>query len=350
MQVAACHAVIGEGAQKPWYVLPVHVISAAVVRYPGRVPNRADKTRKLTMTINKLWILPGMAVVIGVFMLGWMIGSGRAPMQQSQGLDRPETQPITAAGNQADIKRDGRAPAAAVSVETPADSIARQESRQLPAGGARNSLVGMERRLTSAATDDLEAIFLAAHNYRALPPPAASQTRKAASGVIARQHAATGLTDNPQETMAVALDSTPSPALRKPDKNASGTTSFPAPATVNASDEGSTPPTPSHTTTSTAMAMQHQEAVTEQPPAVTASNKGPWVINLVSTPSKADADRMTGKALSRGIQTEQQEATVKGKQYWRVQITGFATEEDARNYSETVRQKLGLKAVWIKKR
>ncbi len=350
-QFAAVLAEIGEGAQNPECMLPTFAISTAAVRHPERVTSETDNARTHNMTINKLWILPGMAVVIGIFMLGWMIGSGRAPEQQSQGLDRSETQPITTVGSQADIKRDGRTATTAEPFETPTALIARQKSRQLPAGGARNSLVAMERRLISSATDDLQAILRVTQDYRVLSAVSAGYRKKAASGVSTRPQATTGLTGNPQDTGEAALDSTASSDMGKPGKTASGETAFLAPSKDNAADEGSTPPRSSHTTTtSTAMVMQHQEAVTEQSPADTAGSKGPWVINLVSAPSKADADRMTKKALTRDILTEQQEVTVKGKPYWRVQMTGFATAEDARNHSEAAREKLGLKSVWIMKR
>ncbi len=79
-------------------------------------------------------------------------------------------------------------------------------------------------------------------------------------------------------------------------------------------------------------------------------NTGPWVINLVSSPSKSDADRLEEKARSSDIQTQQQQVTVKGKQYWRVQITGFSTAGEARIYADTAMEKLGLKDVWIMKR
>lgn len=339
----------------PLNLQPVHIISTATVRHPRRLPDRTDKTRKLNMTKNKLWIFMGMSmtVLIGVFMLSWMIGPDRAPVQQSQGLDQPmmqqsqgldrprvqqsqgidqpETQSITAAGSQAYIKRDRTATAELV--EIPAYFVSRGSSL-LPAGKARDSLVDIERRLTSST----------------------NAKRKAASGVSVRPQSDTGLTANPQDTVMTALHSTASSTPGQLDKAVPETTaSFapapaPAPATVNTDDEGSPLPGPSHTTTSIAKAEQYQETVIEQLPVVTAVNEGPWVINLVSTPSKADADRITEKALSRNIQTEQQEVTVKGKQYWRVQITGFKTAEDARNHSETAKEILGLQSIWIFKR
>ena len=91
-------------------------------------------------------------------------------------------------------------------------------------------------------------------------------------------------------------------------------------------------------------------AVANKQPTVGVDKDGPWAINLVSSLSKADAERLAEKARSRDIQTQQQQVTVKGKQYWRVQITGFSTMEEARTYVDTAKEKLGLKEVWIMKR
>lgn len=84
----------------------------------------------------------------------------------------------------------------------------------------------------------------------------------------------------------------------------------------------------------------------EQRPAG-ADKPGPWLINLASLPSQSDAERFMQRARSRDIDTVQQQVTVKGKEYWRVQITGFSTAADARAYAGTVKEKLGLKDVWI---
>jgi hypothetical protein len=80
------------------------------------------------------------------------------------------------------------------------------------------------------------------------------------------------------------------------------------------------------------------------------STGGPWAINLVSSSRKADADRFAEKARSIDIKTEQQVVTIKGHQYWRVQITGFASAKEAGSYAGTARAKLGLKDVWITRR
>ena len=83
---------------------------------------------------------------------------------------------------------------------------------------------------------------------------------------------------------------------------------------------------------------------------VTSAQQGQWVVNLASSPSQADANRFAAMARSRGIETQQQQVTVKGKDYWRVQTTGFPTAAEAQTYAGTVREKLELPNVWITRR
>ncbi len=88
----------------------------------------------------------------------------------------------------------------------------------------------------------------------------------------------------------------------------------------------------------------------EEPHPAKSTGTGAWVINLVSLPSQADADQFSARARSKGVHTEQQNVTVKGKKYWRVQIIGFFSSEEAKSHSNSAKQKLGLKDVWIMKR
>ena len=78
--------------------------------------------------------------------------------------------------------------------------------------------------------------------------------------------------------------------------------------------------------------------------------KSPWVVNLVSLSNKAAADRFSTKARSRDIQAEWYAVTVKGKQYWRVHASGFSTAAEAKSQANIIKEKLGLKDVWITKR
>jgi hypothetical protein len=85
-------------------------------------------------------------------------------------------------------------------------------------------------------------------------------------------------------------------------------------------------------------------------PAPADSGDGPWVINLVSLYEQAAADRFTRRARDLGLAVEQNQAQVKGRPVWRLQVAGFATRDEAQAYSEANKDKLGLKKVWIFKR
>ena len=56
---------------------------------------------------------------------------------------------------------------------------------------------------------------------------------------------------------------------------------------------------------------------------VNIGSKSPWVVNLVSLSNKAAADRFSARARSKDIQAEWNAVTVKGKQYWRVHVSGI---------------------------
>ena len=74
---------------------------------------------------------------------------------------------------------------------------------------------------------------------------------------------------------------------------------------------------------------------------------GPWIINLLSSRRKQDTDRLARIAATHGIPVVQSRAIVKGKEYWRLQMTGFSSAAEAKNYAIPVKQKLGIKDVWI---
>jgi hypothetical protein len=82
-------------------------------------------------------------------------------------------------------------------------------------------------------------------------------------------------------------------------------------------------------------------------PGQDAGMHGPWVINLLSSPKKSDADRFADKARNQGIAVEQGTVSVKGREFFRVQLTGFLTKKQAEESARPVKDKLGLKDVWI---
>jgi cell division septation protein DedD len=85
-------------------------------------------------------------------------------------------------------------------------------------------------------------------------------------------------------------------------------------------------------------------------PQETNRDSGTWAINLVSFQRKVDAERFVIKANSKGIATVIIQVTVSGKKYWRVQIPGFSSPDEAGTKASEVENKLGLKDVWIVQR
>jgi hypothetical protein len=77
---------------------------------------------------------------------------------------------------------------------------------------------------------------------------------------------------------------------------------------------------------------------------------GPWVINILSSPSKAYVEKMRATATARGFDTIIASAKVKGKQYWRLQVPGFESMSAAKRAAEPVKASLKIQDVWIFKR
>lgn len=86
------------------------------------------------------------------------------------------------------------------------------------------------------------------------------------------------------------------------------------------------------------------------PDSVASDTDAVWVINLVSLPDKAGADRFAAKVRSRNIPVRLQLVTVRGKEYWRIQTGRYASWKAARSNAEIIKDKLALEDVWIIKR
>ena len=71
------------------------------------------------------------------------------------------------------------------------------------------------------------------------------------------------------------------------------------------------------------------------------------MINLASFPDQAAVERFMQEAADKGIETDKRRVSIKGKQYWRAQVTGFASSADALAGSAGIKQTLGLQDVWI---
>lgn len=227
-------------------------------------------------------------------------------------------------------------PSAADSIE-PAEQQAMAEAElnnETLASSAADSIEPAEQQLMAEA----EQIMAEAEQILEMSPPAAGHSAGEAGAVTTHGQPSDG-TMHTEPISASALHDAPDTMLSEP----------PAPDTDTVGSQ--------QASNQTLVAMTRQVEVLEpedpvshqQPVASLDSKKGPWVINLVSTPSKSEADRLANKAESRDIETELEQVTVKGTDYWRVQITGFATADEARSYGDIAMEKLGMKDVWIMK-
>jgi cell division septation protein DedD len=98
-----------------------------------------------------------------------------------------------------------------------------------------------------------------------------------------------------------------------------------------------------------------QVATQDKPPmaaaaATTPGAQGDWVINIGSYMREKIAARQMAEFRKQGVSAELVTATVRGKTIYRVQVAGFVSMAEARDHASQVRETLGLKETWIRRR
>ena len=132
------------------------------------------------------------------------------------------------------------------------------------------------------------------------------------------------------------LETLPSPAAGKGDISASD-----GKDTDKLVDTTSTPLVAIKEITSTASGVQTQETII---------GTGHWFVNLASLLHKADAERFVADSESKGVAVGLYQVTVRGKDYWRVHVPGFASAAEANAKASLIKEKFGLKGTWVAKR
>lgn len=292
--------------------------------------------RFFAMLDNNLWLFSGMAVGLAALIIIWWSVFGHGPDGTRPDPDARYEQPRSdTAGGQAIDQVTDQLTGLNERVEMLTESITHLESKLVRAHVLADSIINTEQRQVSSIPAEQSVIDKTVEVGENLPPPGAGPKGGVASNAETSRPVSAELTPAPREMTVIdaAISTTEKTRLQQSDRLIPGPQ---APGTGTSSQGAAT-----------------VAAVTE--PRLTASNKqpvkqpaeGPWVINLASSPSQADAERFAAKARSRGIETRQQQVSVKGKHYWRVQTTGFSTAAEAQTYAGTVRETLGLKDVWI---
>jgi cell division septation protein DedD len=317
-----------------------------------RVPGSGFK-RFLHMLDNNFWLLAGMTLGITVLIMGWWIISGEGP-DGIRLFDRPQQaseqapQKSGTVSEQAVGQLENQLTGLVDRVNMLTDSLNYLESKLIRAHVLTDSIITAERHASSTppkqpAADQtarrVEELPSAAMGQRVSnPKPAETHQVNATQTTITSQHSRESATA--KVASAGAQDSQPRGA-------ASAQSSADPSNTASAKDPRTNPDQPREVRKAAVIA--HQAPAARHLP-VTSGQQGPWVVNLSSMPSQADAERLAAMARSRGIETQQQQVTVKGKDYWRVQTTGFPTAAEAQTYAGTVREKLELPDVWITRR
>jgi hypothetical protein len=261
---------------------------------------KSEKNRFMALKGNHTKLLLGTVVIIlSVVIIWWSTSSNERDVIRLSDIEMIESQQASAAGSTTVERMDMKIAALAERVNSLTESITLLETKLISVHLTTDAIITAKATQPSSTNTTQQAIAKTEHILETLPPPASGITEKEVSVAIA-----------------------------------------PRPSSGEIASDSSV----------TSAAIEHQPAVTNNEPAIKSSKNGPWVINLVSTSRKADADRLTEKALSKDIATELQQITVKGTQYWRVQITGFPTADDARLFADTAKEQLGLKDTWIMKR
>ena len=326
-----------------------HVAATAAQRRRKGSAYRSRVKRLFAMLDNNLWLLSGMAVGIAALMItGWIVWDGGWAGNRLLALDQKEFRQTGAAGSRAIEKLDEQITGLSERVQMLTDSVTYLETKLIRAHVITDSMITAEQKLASSITPGQPVIAEAARDVEKLPPPAAGQKGGETDTAETPRQASAEFTAAPQETTVIAAadSTTKKPSTRQSDRVLPEATVPVAPATDTVAGKQSNIGEPARGAAGTAAVAEPQAPVSKQHPAMNPGG-GPWVINLVSSPSQADADRFAAKAQDRGIETQQRQVTVKGKHYWRVQTSGFSTAEAAQAYAGTVRERLGLKDVWI---
>ena len=304
------------------------------------------------MLDNNLWLFSGTAVGLAVLMIAWWIVSGHGPdgtrLHTVAQHESPRSDP---AGNRTIEQINEQITGLNERVEMLTNSITYLESKLIRAHVLTDSIINAEQKLASSISPGQAVIAKATQGGEKPPPPSADPEVDNANASGTSLYVSAELTAAPRKSTIIdaAISTTEKTRTRQPDRALPGVQAPITPETGIMAGKPSNTSTHSQGAASIAAVTKPRAAVSSKQPDKH-TGEGPWVINLASSPSQADADRFAAKVQSTGIETQQQQVTVKGRQYWRVQTTGFTTTDEARAYAGTVREKLGLQDVWISRR
>ena len=90
--------------------------------------------------------------------------------------------------------------------------------------------------------------------------------------------------------------------------------------------------------------------ITPQTPIAPASSIGDWVVNVSSHANRELAISENVRLKAQGLNPEVHTAVIRGRTWYRVQVTGFASKDEAKSSLKDLQQRLGIQGAWIGKR
>ncbi len=250
-------------------------------------------------------------------------------------------------------KLDARITGLTENMETLNNMTTDLESRQMAADKLDARIAGLTENMATlnTLTTDLESRQLAADRLEERISNITKELQvlsDLAAGVESKQRATLATTGTVvPATQKLVSRTTELPSVAK-EAPAVQTRQAAAPVTPDLKPVTDAPS--SKRETSRTAPKEPRESVVSKEPAASVPQSGPWTINLISSPDKAYAVSFSDTVRSKGIRTELQEVSVKGTPYWRVQVTGFSTQGEAKAAADTVKDKLGLTDIWVMKR
>jgi hypothetical protein len=197
----------------------------------------------------------------------------------------------------------------------------------------------------SAEQEDTLTAELEAYFRGSTQPPAAQSADKAPEPAGSAEQEAAELDANFRSTVQPAAEEAAmgETAILQPVVTSADPAAQPAAEIGTATTEEPA----IETTASQVPATSLEPQVVAPPKVATPDKQGPWVINLMSSTARGYVEQHAARAHSRNVAVEVNSAEVKGRTYWRMQITGFSSARAARAEAAAVKEKLGITDVWI---
>lgn len=146
--------------------------------------------------------------------------------------------------------------------------------------------------------------------------------------------------------------------LTKVERRLTGTPTIEAAATLGedvAKPEATNAPSAEVATAAQEMAIARGDvpvakAITPKTKMAQSQSAGDWVVNLSSHVKESAAATEKARLVKIGLNAEVHSATIKNKVWYRVQIVGFTTKDEAKRQLRDIQQRSGINGAWVGKK